>query len=289
MQLTTRRSFLKQSAILSAGFLLPLDEAFKMDHKIGLQLYTLRDQLKKDLQGVIAAVAQAGYTEVETFDYANRKQSGLSIADFNALLKKHNLQTPSGHYSLKGFLFEGKDDELKQAIEDSKALGQSYMVVPYLDAEQRKNLDSYKKLAARLNTGAEWCKQAGIQLAYHNHDFEFKEMDGSTGMDVLLKETDKSLVQFEMDLYWVRFAGKDPIAMMKKHPGRFPLWHVKDMDNTPQKKFTEVGNGVIDFKEIFKCKKKAGMQHFFVEQDVSAAPLTSIQTSIGYLKKELIN
>jgi len=287
---TTRRNFLKTSAVLSAGFLLSFDEpSKKIDHKIGLQLYTLREQLKKDLPGVIASVAQAGYNEVETFDYNNRKQSGLSIADFNELLKKNNLQTPSGHYSLRQFLFQGKDDELKFAIEDAKALGQSYMVVPYLDAEQRKNLDAYKKLAERLNVGAQMTKQAGIQMAYHNHDFEFKEMEGSNGMDVLLNQTDKNLVQFEMDIYWVSFAGKDPIKLMKKHPGRFPLWHVKDMDKTEQKKFTEVGNGVIDFKEIFKCKKKAGMRHFFVEQDVSSAPLTSIKTSIDYLKKELIN
>lgn len=253
-----------------------------------MQLYTLREQLKKDLAGVIAAVAAAGYREVETFDYANRKHSGLAVKDFDALLKKNQLQTPSGHYYLRGFLFQGKDDEWKDAIEDAKALGQKYMVVPYLEATERKNLDAYRKLAARLNQGGEWCKQAGLQLAYHNHDFEFQQMEGQTGMDILLKDTDRSLVQFEMDIYWVSFAGKDPIELIKKNPGRFPLWHVKDMDNTPQKKFTEVGNGVIDFKEIFKCKKKSGMQHFFVEQDVSAAPLQSIQTSMDYLKSKIL-
>jgi sugar phosphate isomerase/epimerase len=287
MQFTSRRSFIKQTAILSAGFLAGPD-LFKTQPKIGVQLYTLRDQLKKDLAGTIAAVAQAGYQEVETFDYANRKHSGLSVGDFDALLKKHQLQTPSGHYYLRGFLFQGNDDEWQKAVEDARQLGQKYMVVPYLEADQRKNLDAYKKLAARLNTGGEFCKQAGIQLAYHNHDFEFQPMEGRTGMDVLLKETDKSLVQFEMDIYWVSFAGQDPIALIKKNPGRFPLWHVKDMDNTSQKKFTEVGNGVIDFKEIFKCKKKSGMRHFFVEQDVSATPVESIKTSIAYLKDKIL-
>ncbi|HYF32724.1 MAG TPA: sugar phosphate isomerase/epimerase family protein [Chitinophagaceae bacterium] len=288
MQFSTRRNFIKQSTLLTAGLVLAKDEYFKANKKIGIQLYTLRDVLKKDLAGTIAAVAQAGYQEVETFDYANRKHSGMSPNDFNALLKKNNLQTPSGHYYLKGFLFQGKDDEWKQGIEDAQQLGQRYMVVPYLEANERKNLDAYKKLAARLNLAGEWCKQAGMQVAYHNHDFEFQPMEGRNGMDVLLKETDRSLVLFEMDIYWVSFAGQDPIALIKQNPGRFPLWHVKDMDNTPQKRFTEVGNGVINFKKVFDCQKKAGMKHFFVEQDVSSAPLESAKTSIAYLKKNIL-
>lgn len=283
-----RRQFLQQTAIAGAGLLIDYSSFFKTSKKIGVQLYTLRDLLKKDLAGTIAAVAEAGYQEVETFDYSNGKHSGLSVQDFDALLKKNNLQTPSGHYYLKGFLFEGKDDEWKKAIDDAKALGQRYMVVPYLDANERKNLDGYRKLAKRLNTAGELCRNAGMQVAYHNHDFEFAPMEGSNGMTVLLKETDKSLVQFEMDLYWVTFAGQDPVALIKKYPGRFPLWHVKDLENGSQKRFTEVGNGVIDFKKIFDCEKKAGMKHFFVEQDVSAAPLESIKKSIEYLKSNLV-
>lgn len=288
MNFSSRRTFLKHTALLSAGFAFSKEEYFKSNKKIGVQLYTLRDQLGKDLAGTIAAVAQAGYQEVETFNYGNRKHSGLSPKDFDALLKKNNLTTPSGHYTVRPFLFEGNDDAWKTAIEDSKAIGQHYMVIPYLNAEDRKNLDAYKKLAARLNRGGELCKAAGMQIAYHNHDFEFMSMEGSTGYDVLLKETDASLVQFEMDLYWVSFAGKDPVELIKKNPGRFSLWHVKDMDNTPQKKFTEVGNGVINFKKIFDCEKKSGMKHFFVEQDVSAAPLESIKTSIANLKSKIL-
>ena len=268
--------------------MLAKDEYFKSNKKIGVQLYTLRELFKKDVPGVIAQVAEAGYQEVETYEYTNRKYFGMSVQEFDALLKKNNLVTPSGHYYLKGFLFQGNDDEWKRGIEDAKRLGQQYMVVPYLDANERKTLDAYKKLAARMNLAGEWCKQAGLQLAYHNHDFEFQPLEGQTGMDILLKETDKALVQFELDLYWVSYAGKNPVDFIKKHPGRFPLWHVKDMDNTPQKKFTEVGNGVIDFKKLFKMQKKAGMKHFFVEQDVSAEPMASIKTSIDYLKKNIL-
>ncbi|HYE56240.1 MAG TPA: sugar phosphate isomerase/epimerase family protein [Chitinophagaceae bacterium] len=284
----SRRDFIKNSTLLSAGFMLNRETLFKSDTKIGLQLYTLREQLQKDQAGVIEQVAKAGYHLVETFDYNNGKYGGMSVQEYSQLLKKNNLQTPSGHYYLRGFLFQGKDDEWKQAIEYAKQLGQHYMVVPYVEAGERKNLDAYKKLAGRLNLAGEWCKQAGLQLAYHNHEFEFLPMEGSTGWDVLLKETDRKNVLIEMDLYWVSFAGRNPIELIKANPGRFPLWHVKDMDNTPQKKFTEVGNGVIDFKKIFDCKKKAGMQYFFVEQDVSPAPLQSIQTSIDYLKKNIL-
>lgn len=288
MQKNSRRAFIKHSAIVSAGLMMSPDSLFKVSGKMGLQLYTLREQLGKDLAGTIAAVAQAGYQEVETFNYSNRKQAGLTIAEFDQLLKKNQLTTPSGHYALRSFLFQDKDDELKEVIEDAKQLGQRYIVVPYLQTGDRDSLDKYKKLAARMNRGGEMCKQAGMQIAYHNHDFEFLPLGGSTGMDVLLNETEKSLVQFEMDLYWVSFAGRDPIKLIKKHPGRFALWHVKDMENAPQKRFTEVGNGVIDFKEIFECKKKSGMQHFFVEQDVSAAPLESIKTSYAYLKQNIV-
>lgn len=285
---TSRRDFLKRSAVVSAGLMVSPEAFFKVSGKIGLQLYTLREQLSKDVAGILAQVAQLGYQEVETFAYANRKQHGMSISEFDQLLKKNNLQTPSGHYSLRSFLFQNNDDEMRQVIEDAKQLGQHYIVVPYLQAEDRKTLDAYKKLAARLNAGGEMCKSAGMQLAYHNHDFEFQPMEGSSGYEVLLHDTAPGLVQFEMDLYWVSFAGKDPVQLIKKNPGRFSLWHVKDMENAPQKRFAEVGSGVIDFKKIFDCKKKSGMQHFFVEQDVSPAPLTSIKTSIDYLKKNLI-
>ncbi|HEX6180028.1 MAG TPA: sugar phosphate isomerase/epimerase [Chitinophagaceae bacterium] len=288
MQATTRRDFIKHTSILTAGLVLPKYEFLKSNKKIGIQLYTLRELFKTDVPGTIAAVAQAGYQEVETYDYNNGKYSGLSAEDYRALLEKNQLVTPSGHYYLKGFLFQGNDDEWKVGIENAKKLGQQYMVVPYLDANERKTLDAYKKLAGRLNLAGEWCKKAGLQVAYHNHDFEFQPLEGSTGMEVLLKETDKSLVQFELDVYWVSFAGKNPFNIIKAHPGRFPLWHVKDMDNTPQKKFTEVGNGVIDFKKLFKMEKKAGMKHFFVEQDVSSEPLASIRTSIDYLKKNIL-
>ena len=136
---------------------------------------------------------------------------------------------------------------------------------------------------------AETCKKTGIKLAYHNHDFEFAPVDGKTGFDILIKETDPKLVFFEMDIYWVSKAGKDPLAMFAKYPGRFAMWHIKDMDNTPKKYFTEVGSGVINYKKIFNYTAQSGMKYFFVEQDMCpGAPLDSTAKSIAYLKKNII-
>jgi sugar phosphate isomerase/epimerase len=185
-------------------------------------------------------------------------------------------------------LSNGWEDKLKGLIQDAKTVGQRYVVVPWMEESYRKSKDTYTKLSASLNKAAKHCKEKGLVLAYHNHDFEFDQVDGRSGYDVLLKETDPA-VKFEMDIYWVRFAGKDPIQLMKQNPGRFPLWHVKDMDGTSKKFFTEVGNGVIDFKDIFANAKMSGMKHFFVEQDVSpGSPLVSIEKSIGFLKKNIL-
>jgi sugar phosphate isomerase/epimerase len=147
-------------------------------------------------------------------------------------------------------------------------------------------MDDYKKHAQLFNQAAEVCKKSGIQFGYHNHDFEFVTLEGQTPYDFLLKETDPKLVQMELDLYWISFAGKDPVAYFKKHPGRFPLWHVKDMEKSGERSFTEVGNGSINFQRLFDAKKTAGLKHFFVEQDVSKrTPLESIEISIQNVKK----
>ena len=162
------------------------------------------------------------------------------------------------------------------------------MVCAYLSADERKGIDDYKYAADQLNIAGERCKKAGIQLCYHNHDFEFIKEGDVLPYDILLA-TDENLVKMEVDLYWITKAGHDPVALFEQHPGRFPLWHVKDMDNTEKKDFTEVGSGIIDFKKIFKQSKKAGMKYFFVEQDkCPGSPFDSITKSIAYIKNNLV-
>ncbi|RZK31076.1 MAG: sugar phosphate isomerase/epimerase, partial [Hymenobacter sp.] len=265
---------------LSAGALLSPALLAAEPKYIGLQLYTVRDAMAKDPAGTLAKVAQLGYNSVEGATYTGSQLFyGMSPADFAKVLKQNNLIMPSSHYVLgeainngqptQGTILHGWD----KAVDDAAQAGVKYMVCAYLFDSERGNLDHYKQIAAELNKAGERCKKAGIQLCYHNHDFEFAAQSGQLPYDLLLNQTDKNLVKMELDLYWATKAGHDPIALFKAHPGRFPLWHVKDMDKTDKKDFTEVGNGSIDFKKIFAQKNLAGMKYFFVEQDRTEAVL----------------
>ncbi|WP_276479394.1 sugar phosphate isomerase/epimerase family protein [Paraflavitalea pollutisoli] len=285
----TRRDFIKQSSLLAAGFFLPIDDFFKKK-PVGVQLYTLRNDIGKDPKGTLAKVAQLGYKQVETFGYGNRKWFGLTAAELKSVLKDNGLTSPSGHtFPGSFFLKDGWQDQWKVAVEDSKALGQDYITIPWLEEAYRNSADNYKKIAEGLNKAGEMAHQGGIKLAYHNHDFEFATVDGQTGFDILTKNTDKKLVQFELDLYWAVKAGLDPVKLFREHSGRIVMWHVKDMDKTDKKFFTEVGNGSIDFKTIFANAKTSGMKYFFVEQDVCpGSPFVSIEKSINYLNNNIL-
>jgi sugar phosphate isomerase/epimerase len=283
----SRRHFIKQSSILTGGFLLSKEEFFRKKKPIGVQLYTLRNDLAKDPKGTLEKVAQLGYKQVETFSYSNRKWFGFTPAEFSQILKSNGLTSPSGHvFSGSIFLKDGWEDNYKKAVEDSKAIGQHFIVIPWLEPEARK-VENYKRIAEGLNKAGEIAKQGGMICAYHNHDFEFE--NDAAGFNTLTSQTDPKLVCFELDIYWAVKAGRDPIALFDQHPKRFPLWHVKDMDKTPQKNFTEVGNGVIDFSAIFKKANESGMKYFFVEQDESPGPpLDSIAKSIKYLQENIV-
>lgn len=283
--MTTRRELIKQMAWVTAGSFL-MQEAFAFNDvknkKVGVQLYTIREAIGKDAKGSLKQIADLGFGEVENFGY-NGKFFGMDANTYKSLLGDLGMTAPSGHYMYNNIL-----KGWEKAVEDAKSIGQDYMVLAYLLPPERKSLDDYKKIAENLNKAGEVCKQAGIQLCYHNHEFEFEAMNGTLPFDILTNETDAGLVKVELDLYWATVAGQDPVALFKKHKGRVALWHVKDMDKTPKKNFTEVGNGVIDFATIFKHAKTSGMKHFFVEQDVCpGSPFDSIKQSIGYIKSNL--
>ena len=286
-----RRAFLKQSTILSAGIMAMPQLTFGKTPNIGLQLYTLRDIIAKDVPGVLSQVAKAGYGEVEMYGLsAGNTFFGQSVKKIAELLKTNNLTSPGGHYMPDKFLFEnGNGDDVKNLCEVANELGNKYVIIPWLSAEKRKNTDQYKVLADRLNMAGEICKKSNLQLAYHNHDFEFADLGGGHGYDILLNNTDKDLMKMELDLYWVVRAGYDPIALFKSNPGRFHLWHVKDMSKTDKTKNTEICNGMLDFRSIFKSAKLAGVKHFIVEQETNYAPdyIGSITTSNKEVKKLL--
>jgi len=289
--MSSRRNFLKTSGLLTAGLFMNPSELLKTKRVAGIQLYTLRELIVKDPTSVINKVAMAGYKEVEMFGLsAEQRFFGLSVKDFSALLKQNNLVSPSGHYMPEKFLFEnGSDDEVKKICDVGQVMGHQYIVIPWMAEERRKTIDQYKKLAQRINKAGEICKAANLQLAYHNHDFEFFDMNGQKGYDILLNETDPSLLKMEMDIYWVVSAGYDPIEIFKSNPGRFPMLHVKDMDKLDKKMNTEIGNGSINFKKIFKCAKVAGVKHYYIEQENNYMPdiLSSVTKSSSHLRKNL--
>ena len=287
----SRRDFIKQSSLFTAGLMIGPSDIFKVKKSVGVQLYTLRNDIAKDPKGTIQKVAALGYKDVETFGYRDGKFFGMSPSEFKSFLKSVDLKSPSGHYVPGGFFMaENWQEKWKPLVADAKTVGQKYVTIPYLEDTYRKSADQYKALAEKLNEAAKITKDAGLKLAYHNHDFEFKDLGGQSGFDILLKETDPKLVDFELDLFWAVKAGHNPVDLFKASPGRYAMWHVKDMDNSEKKTFTEVGNGTIDFKTIFANEKVSGMKYYFVEQDVCPGPpVESISKSIDYIRKNLLD
>jgi sugar phosphate isomerase/epimerase len=289
--MTTRRSFLTQAGLLSAGAMLaPSLLSAKPIKNVGLQLYSLRDQLPKDLHGVIAKVAAAGYKEVEPYGYSKKGGFwGLEPKAFSDLLKQNGLTTPSAHYDMNQFLGSGKTENLEAYIEAANATGQSHIIIPSINGEFIKTVDECKAVADKMNEAAEICKKSGLKLGYHNHNFEWKPIGNTTFYDTVIDHTDPKLVAMEMDIYWVVRSGNDPLELIAKHPGRFEFVHIKDMDKTNKGLNTEIGKGSIDYVKILSKAKQGGVKHFIVEQEnyINIDPYVSITESAKYIKDKV--
>ncbi len=253
--------------------------------KLGLQLYTVRDEMAKDVEGTLAKVAAAGYTEVEFAGYFN-----TSPKEIRAMLDRQGLTAPATHVDLKTIT-----DKLPEVLETARTIGHQYVVLPYLDDATRVQPGIWKRVADTLNASGAAGRQAGVQFAYHNHQFEFAPVNGTLPFDLLLETCDPQVVKMEMDICWVTAAGKDPIAYFRKYPGRFPMVHVKDVKKIPPNgaatpigqilpDVTDVGTGIIDWKTILAGATSAGVTHFFVEHDRPAQPFASIKASHDYLR-----
>ena len=284
-----RRTFLE---ILTAAAVLPRHlswaAADRRIEKIGLQLYTVRDQMKADFDGTIAKVAAIGYKEVEFAGYFGR-----TPAQVRAVIDRNGLTSPSCHVE-----YAVLTDQWPSVIESSKTIGQSYIVCPWIPEEIRKQPDGWKRAIDTFNHAGEVSKKSGIQFAYHNHWFEFLPANGKLPYDMLLEQCDPDLVKMELDLCWITVAGADPLTYFNRYPGRFPLVHVKDMKKLPKvsasggqdfgdslKDMTAVGSGIIDWKRIFAQSEKAGIKHYIVEHDKPEAPFENIKISYDYLSK----
>ena len=242
---------------------------------ISVQLYSVRDEMKRDVAATLARVARIGFKEVEFAGYFDH-----SPAEIRGMLDANGLTAPSAHIPLNVL----KSDPAS-VIAAARTIGHSYVVMPYLDETARRSIADWHALAKTLNDIAGEMSRAGLRLAYHNHDFEFTPTDGMVPYEVLLAETDPKLVLLEMDLYWTTKAGQDPLTWFAKYPGRFPFVHVKDSRGAPQHEMAPVGEGTIDWKRIFAHRVDAGIAHYVVEHDNPADPFASIASSYSYLSK----
>ena len=281
-----RRDFLGS---LAAATVLPrlsfasLDPLFRARiAKVGIQLYTVRDLMKADFEGTLAKVAQIGYREVEFAGYFDHTPEQV-----RAVLDKNGLASPSCHVGYENTA----EDKWAATLQTVKAVGHQYVVCAWIPEESRKTADDWKRTCDRFNKAGQAAQAAGVQFAYHNHSFEFVPLaDKQVPYDPLLAGTDPKLVQLEVDLFWITFAGADPIAYFMKNLGRVPMVHVKDMIKkptptaTPEQVMVDVGKGSIDWKGIFAHSSHAGIQHYFVEHDQPPQPFQDITASYNYLK-----
>jgi sugar phosphate isomerase/epimerase len=290
--MTNRRTFLTQASLISAGIMVApkLVMASAQSNVVGLQLWSMRDQLPHNVPEVIGKVAKAGYKEVETYGYSKKDGFwGLDAKAFSDLLKSNGMSTPSGHFEFDHFFATGQTDELESYIEAAHITGMETIIVPHLDGNFIKTVDDFKRIAEKLSTAAAICKKEGLKFGYHNHNFEWKQVDGTTFYDTILTHTDPNVVKMEMDLYWVVRTGQDPVEIIKAHPGRFFAFHIKDMDKSNHELNTEIGSGTIDFKRIMSYAKLGGVKHFIVEQEnyTNIDPYVSITQSADYVKNVL--
>ncbi len=317
--MATRRKFLQQSGAfaLTALVLPKLVNAEKLFQRkitapVGLQLYTLGDMMTTDAKATLQKLAAIGYKEVESAGSQKGNFYGYKPKEFAAMVKDAGLHWRSAHVGgaafttaqimkmaktaedsarIKAYMEKLKDapkplnltDNYKELADDAAEGGLSYLVCSSIPVN---TLDEIKTAADVFSKCGEACKKVGVQFAYHNHTTEFDEVEGHRPFDYILSNTDKDMVKMELDLAWATKAKQDPVQLFKTHPGRFPLWHVKDLNKTTMEP-AEVGSGVVDFKRIFDNAKESGMKYFFVEQDGAPQPLQNVTSSYNYLKKML--
>ena len=233
----------------------------------GIQLYTVRESMAADVPGTLRAIAGIGFKEVEFAGYGDH-----SPKQVRGLLDDLGLKSPSSHVPAHTVR-----DEPLSLLEAATVIGNDYLTVAWLDPDDRQSLDDYKRWAESFNRAGELCRENGIRLAYHNHDFELLPIDGQQPFDILLNETDPALVDFELDMFWVRKAGQDNVGVLNRAPGRFTMAHIKDMDE--QGNMTEVGTGGIDFESILANEAASSLRHLFVEHDQPSDPFKSVAIS----------
>lgn len=280
----SRRKFLVNGSLTLAGTMFFSDNIFAnknaMQTTLGIQLYSVRDDMEKDPLGTLKLLAAMGYRNVEHANYVDRKFYGYTASEFKKVLTGFGLQMPSGHtvMSDKHWDKATKDfaDEWKQTVEDAATAGQRYVISPWLDEDLRKNYDGLLSFLDVFNKSGELCKKSGLKFGYHNHDFEFKySLNDKKIYDIILEHTDPALVAQQIDIGNMYGAGGRALEILKKHPGRFESMHVKDEIKAQNKgemnddyESTILGKGILPVKEIVDLfKKSGGTTEFIIEQE----------------------
>jgi sugar phosphate isomerase/epimerase len=293
----SRRGFMTAAGGLAVGALYAAEKK-KVIEKLAVQLYTVRDVLPEDPRATLKRIAEIGYQEVEVLS--------PGFKELAPLFSEFSLEPVMGHFEAPlvtgnwkpwieniGAPREGYNWE--QAVKDAKEHGMRYMVISYLKPEERGGLDYFKSFADKMNKAGEVCRSAGLRLCYHNHAFEFRPLEGTTILEVLMDRFDKDLVGLELDVFWSAIAGVDTLKIFKKYAGRIPLVHLKDKargdlqtysEDVPPHYFKEAGEGTLDFEALLTAAHQAVVQHYIVEQDQCPGdPLESLQKSFKYLAR----
>jgi sugar phosphate isomerase/epimerase len=258
----TSRSFLKDAALAGAGGLI-LPAFIKFEgvkprlEKVGVQLYSVRKEMLADAIGTLNKLGKIGYQEIESAQSEKGNYYGLAPKEIKKILKDQGMTLRSGHTHI--------DQNWQKSIDEAAEAGQEYIICSVLPSPGQ-TIENYQKSADMFNQAGEQCKKSGLMFGYHNHASEFDSVDGQVLYDVLMNRAQPGLVYMEMDLGWVIAAGKDPLTYFAKYPGRFPLWHLKDM-NVAEKRSVEFGKGTVDIIGLLKHSKQAGMKYYFVEQE----------------------
>lgn len=308
--MTIKRSeFIKQSLLMSAGTaflagtsLATLTGCTSSDdtsdntlasssNPFGIQLWSVRDVIGNDIEGTLKKLSEYGYRQIETFDGEMGMFWGMGHEGYKTFLNDLNMTPISGHCNFM--------ENAEEKIEQAAAIGMEYLIVPWLGAQE--TLDEYRRAAAQFNVWGEMCKQAGVQFAYHNHDYSFVPVDGVYPQDVMMEETDPELVQYEMDVFWVAVAGEDPATWMKRYPGRFTLAHIKDLASptaastseseasTSAPQSTVLGTGTLDLATMMNTAKEYGCKHMIVEQEQyeGTDPMSAAADNATWMQKQL--
>lgn len=272
-----RRNFLLKSSLFAAGstFLPDLIFDFAKVKNLGVQLYSFRTAMAEDAKGTLKIISELGFKQIESARSNKGHYYGLSPDEVKKICSDLGLTLRSGHVHL--------DDNWQQTMEDAAKAGQEYLICSTMPTKGQ-TVDNYKQVAEAFNKAGEDCRKMGMKFGYHNHEYEFETEGGQVLYDVLLDNTEANLVHMELDLGWVIVGGKDPLDYFEKYSGRFPLWHLKDMD-MDKKESTELGNGGLDVQSMLDNRKSSGVKHIFIEQEeYASAPYESMKANISYLK-----